>query len=257
MRIGFIGVGNIATAVARGLCRATPAPEKLLLSPRNAEKAAALAQEFAQAEIMADNQAVVDGSDVVMLAVLPPQARGVLGALRFRPDVKVISLMAAVRLLELKDLVAPATDVVRAVPLPPVAQHIGPTAVYPADPETTEMFDRIGTAVPVTDEHQYDALATVTAFAATQYALLSSLSAWLVGEGVDAKSADRYIAAVSHAVAVDAAEGVEHGFDALIKDVSTPGGMNEQVLRMMTEADWFAPIKPAMDAILARHQGRS
>lgn len=257
MRIGFIGVGNIATAVARGLCRATPAPDRVLLSPRNAGKAAALAAEFAQAEVMADNQAVIDGSDVVILAVRPPHAGEVLGALRFRPDLKVISLIAAVRFPDLCKLVAPATDVVRAVPLPPVAQHIGPTAIYPADPATTELFDRIGTAVPVTDEHQFDALATITAVAASQYALMSRLSAWLVAEGVDGKSADRYVTAVAHAVAVDGAEAVEHGFDALIKDVSTPGGMNEQILRMLTEAGWFEPLKPALDAILARHEGRA
>ncbi len=256
MRIGFIGVGNIATAVIRGLCRATPAPDKVLLSPRSAAKAAALAREFPQAEVMADNQAVLDGSDIVMLAVLPQQARDVLGALRFRPDLKVISLIAAFRLPDLREAVAPATDVTRAVPLPPVAQHLGPTAVCPPDALTAELFDRIGTAVQVDDEHKYNALCTVTAVAASQYALLSRLSAWLVDEGVDTDSANRYVTAVAHAVAVDAAEAVEHGFDALIQDVSTPGGMNEQILRMLTEADWFAPVKPALDAILDRHEGR-
>lgn len=257
MKIGVIGTGNIAAAVVRGLCRAAPAPEKVLLSPRNADKAAALAREFPQAEVAPDNQSVVDGSDWVLLAVRPPQAQKVLGALKFRSGQKIVSLIAAVRRPELAEMVKPATDVVRAVPLPPVAQHVGPIAVYPDDPETVELFNRIGTAVPVTDEHQYDALCTVTAIAASQYAFLGKVSDWLVSEGVNKQSADRYIGAVGHAVAMDAAQAADHGFEALIADVSTPGGMNEQVLRMFTEADWFAPIKPALDAILDRYEGRA
>jgi pyrroline-5-carboxylate reductase len=257
MKIGFIGVGNIASAVVRGLCRAEPAPEKIVLSPRNAEKAAALATEFSNIEIAADNQAVVDACDWVMLAVLPPDAPTVTRALRFRPDQKIVSLIAAFRYDTVCDCVKPATNVVRAVPLPPVAQHIGPTAVFPADAEATALFNRIGTAIPVDDEHLYDAMCSVTALAAAQYALLGHVSAWLVGQGLDERSANSYVGAVAEAIAAEAAEGAHHGFDALIKDVSTPGGMNEQVLRMFRAADWFAPLDPALDAILARHEETS
>jgi pyrroline-5-carboxylate reductase len=257
MKIGVIGVGNIAVAVVRGLCRATPTPEKVLLSPRNAEKAAGLAAEFPQVEVAPDNQSVVDGSDWIIPAVRPPQARETLSAITFRPGQKVISIMAAVRMDELRELVAPVTDIARAVPQPSVAQHNGPIAIYPNDPETVEMFSRIGTAVPVDDEHKYDSLCTVTAWAAAHFAFLAHVSRWLVSEGVDKLSADRFAGAISQSISTDAAHGAEHGFEALIEEVSTPGGMNEQILRMLTEADWFAPLKPAFDAILDRNEGRS
>lgn len=257
MRIGFIGVGNIASAVARGLATATPAPERIVLSPRNAEKAAVLAAEFASAVVAADNQAVIDGSDLVVLAVRPPAAETVLAPLAFRAGQKVVSLIAALPYARLCDLVAPALDVVRAVPLPPVARHIGPVALYPDDPTATELFGRIGTAVPVADERQFDALATVTATAAPYYAFLARLADWLAGQGVARDAATRYVAAVAHAIAADAAHAETQGFDGLIADVATPGGMNEQVLRMFTEADWFGPVDPALDAILARHRGQT
>lgn len=257
MRIGFIGVGNIASAVARGLAAANPPPEHILLSPRNAAKAAALAAGLADTRVMPDNQAVIDESDVVVLAVRPPMAEPVLGPLSFRPDQKVISLIAALPYAPLCALVAPATDVVRAVPLPTVARHIGPVALFPEDAEAVELFGRIGTAVPVADEAQFDALATITATAAPYYAFLGRLADWLVGRGVPEAAAVRYVAAVGHAIAADAAGAETHGFDGLIAEVSTPGGMNEQVLRMFTEADWLAAVDPALDAILARHRGES
>lgn len=254
MRIGFVGTGNIASAMVRGLCRANPAPDRVLVSPRNAEKAAALAREFARVEVAADNQAVVDGSDWVFLAMRPPAVEDLVSPLAFRSGQVVVSLAAATPLAVLGPLVAPATRIVRAVPQPTVARHIGPIALYPADDQVIELFGRIGTAVPVDDEAQFDALCTITAIAASQYAFLGRVADWLVGRGVERRSAVRFTTAIAQTVAADADKAEDHGFPALIKEVSTPGGMNEQVLRMLTEAGWFPPVDVALDAILARYR---
>jgi pyrroline-5-carboxylate reductase len=79
-RLGFIGVGTIASAVVRGLCAdAKEPPPSILLSPRSEKCAGALAAEFAGRVSMAsDNQAVVDGCDVLFLSVLPQQVTSLL-----------------------------------------------------------------------------------------------------------------------------------------------------------------------------------
>ena len=255
MTLGFIGTGSIAAAVIKGLCRADPAPDAILVSPRNAEKAAALADEFPCVTVAADNQAVIDGSDWVFLALLPHHAHGILADLDFRAEQKVVSLMAAVRMPDLAELCAPATDICRAVPLPPVAQHVGPTAVYPGDAKVLALFDRIGRAVPVATEREFHMASTVTAFAATYFAFLGHLAERMIRDGTDPAAARRYVAAFGQAVSLEAGAAEDIGFDTLIDNVSTPKGMNEQVLRMLTEAGWFAPMDPAFDAILARHEG--
>jgi len=254
MRIGFIGTGNIAAAMARGWCTAAPTPERVLVSPRNADKAAALAGEFAQVEVAADNQAVIDGSDWVVIAVRPPLVDAVVSPLRFRADHKIISVAAAVPLAVLQRLIAPAGRVVRAVPQPTVARHASPIAVFPSDPEAVALLGRIGAVVPVDDEHQFDALCTVTAIAASQYAFLGRVAEWLTREGVERGAAVRFTTAIAQTIATDADKAEAHGFDALIEEVSTPGGMNEQILRMMTEGGGFDPIDGALDAILARYK---
>lgn len=254
MHIGFIGTGNIASATIRGLCTAVLAPERVLISPRNAEKAAALAAEFAQVEIARDNQAVIDGSDWVFIAVRPPQVEPVISPLSFRPDHKIISLAAAIPLATLARLLKPATRIVRAVPQPTVARHTGPIAVFPADAESVALLGRIGNVVPVDDEHQFDALCTVTAIAASQFAFLGRVADWLAREGVERRAAIRFTTAIAQTIATDADKAEAHGFPALIKEVSTPGGMNEQILRMLTEAGSFEPIDGALDAILARYK---
>ena len=75
MRLGFVGTGTITTALVTGLCTAARPPERILVSPRNAEKAAALAEAFPRVAVAKDNQAVIDGSDWVFRAVLPRIAR--------------------------------------------------------------------------------------------------------------------------------------------------------------------------------------
>ena len=83
--IGVVGVGTISSAAVRGLSEQSgPSAPAFVLSPRNAAKAKALDDAYANVEVAADNQAVVDGCDCILLAVLPGQAEAVCEPLKFR-----------------------------------------------------------------------------------------------------------------------------------------------------------------------------
>ena len=75
---GVLGVGSIATAIVTGLCDGVVEPPEILLSPRNAERAAELAARFPSVRVAMDNQQVVDDSDVVVVCLLPTHAAEVL-----------------------------------------------------------------------------------------------------------------------------------------------------------------------------------
>ena len=64
LRLGVIGVGNIARALLTGLATAVHPPAQILLSPRGAAHAAALAARFPTMRVASDNQAVLDGSEI-------------------------------------------------------------------------------------------------------------------------------------------------------------------------------------------------
>src|SRR6185437_12714819 len=96
MRIGFIGTGTITSAIVSGLNASDSTAFTFLLSPRNADVAASLASAFDNVTVAASNQAVLDGCDIIMLAVRPQVASDVLESLRFRPDHHVISLVALI-----------------------------------------------------------------------------------------------------------------------------------------------------------------
>ncbi|MBL1106668.1 NAD(P)-binding domain-containing protein [Streptomyces sp. 5-8] len=80
-RIGIIGVGEIGRAVVEGLSDGVEEPPEILLSPRGARTAAELAGRYPNVRVRAGNQDVVDGSDVVIVAVRPQDRAEALDAL--------------------------------------------------------------------------------------------------------------------------------------------------------------------------------
>jgi NADP oxidoreductase coenzyme F420-dependent len=95
---------------SRGCARTSTDAPKVLVSPRNAEVAAGLAQRFATVDDAPDNQTVVDDTRVVIVCVRPAVAQTVLAELRFPADRVVISAMACVPVKALQRLVASVTD---------------------------------------------------------------------------------------------------------------------------------------------------
>ena len=81
MRIGFLGTGAITEAVVTGLATA-PEPPDIVVSPRTIARSRALAQCFGNVAVAADNQAVLDRADIVVLArlgtVVSPLTEGLL-----------------------------------------------------------------------------------------------------------------------------------------------------------------------------------
>lgn len=256
MTPGFLGTGSIASAMVRGLCTAAEPPARILVSPRSADKAAALARDFpAVVEVAADNQAVVDGADCVVLSVLPPQLPEVAGALRFRAGQPVLSCVALVPLAEVVTLVAPAGPVVRAVPLPSSARQLGPIAYFPEEDFAAALLRRIGTPVATGGEAEFHALWTLTALIAPYFEVLEHARHWAAGRGVADAAAKAYSASMAQALAVLAVEHEGTDFSALIAEAMTPGGLNEQTRRELGEAGAFAAFPDALERIYRRLDG--
>src|SRR4051794_38587308 len=147
---GVLGVGAIARAIVTGLCHEVADPPPVVLSPRGAATSAELARLFSTVEVATDNQAVLDSSDVVLICLRTADAH-LLGELDWRTDHVVVSATAALGMPRLRELVAPATSACRSVPMPPVAERAGLTAVHPPLAEARELFDRVGETLEVED----------------------------------------------------------------------------------------------------------
>jgi len=256
-RLGFIGVGAIAEALITGMCAGGEQRGNFLLSPRNASLSKGLAERFAFVKVAGDNQAVVDGSDIVFLAVTPQIAAQVLGALRFRPDQRVVSLIATYDTARLRPLVAPATAITRLAPVPSVARRLGPLILCPPSREMGALLEGLGQLIQLESEAELDALWTVTGLMAPYFGLLNEISLWLIGQGVPQSQAQSFVGALFEALSVTAADRAGEGFEKLRAAHTTPGGLNEQSFRELKAAGWMSLFCQALELIQARMQGRA
>ncbi|MGO3024702.1 MAG: NAD(P)-binding domain-containing protein [Brevibacterium sp.] len=261
--IGVIGVGEIASAMVEGLSAGTAATEngggretglRFVLSPRNAERARHLADTIETAEVAESNQEVVDRSDLIVLAVLPQQAAGVLGALDIPAEKTLISAVAGIPTDELSALLPHDPDIVRIIPLPAVRERKGVTAMFPADGDVEALLDLLGGSVTAADETKFSTLSAVTATMSAHFACLQTIAAWLVDRGWDQADADHFIRGqfVGLGTTLDQSEAP---IADLVAAHETPGGLNEQVNRDWMDDTNRANLAAALDRVFIRVAG--
>ncbi len=103
-RLGFIGTGVVATALARGLCDA--GYEVVAVHGRDRRRAQALAQSLSGATAASSRQAVTDAADVVVLAVSDDAIAQVAASIRWSSGHAAVHCNGAASL----DLLRAASD---------------------------------------------------------------------------------------------------------------------------------------------------
>lgn len=253
-RYGVLGVGSLASFIVTGLCDGVDDPPPILLSPRNAETAAALAARFPTVTVAADNQAVLDGSDVVMICLRRAHA-DVLSTLRWRPDHAAVSAVAGLPVARLGEMVAPAGEVSRAVAMPAVAQRSSVTPVHPPLPGVTGLFERLGGTLPIEDGDEFEAIFTAMGTVAPFYEYLGVLADFLRNHGVPGTAAQRLVADTFIGVLEGLAGAEEPDFAELVSHHAPPGGGNAQLTELMHEEGVFEGMRRAIEAVHVRLAG--
>jgi len=252
MKLGFIGVGKIVSAIVEGLCTADAAGIELFLSPRNEKMSASLAGKYSTVRRCGNNQDVLDSSDIIVIALRPAAAEEVLKTLSFHPRHTVVSLVPLLKYADLSTVVQPAGWVCRAIPLPTVVQHNCPIPVFRAPGSVVQMFRLLGQPLEVVDEEQLHAIWTLTGLITPFYELLGELSSWTVGRGVEEGMARAYIADLFQSLAYMAQRAGGVDFAGLASHAATPNGMNEQAGKEIREKGAHESWKEAADRLLKR-----
>jgi pyrroline-5-carboxylate reductase len=164
-RIGFVGAGNMAEALIRGLTSAGVAESRQIIGgePRD-ERRTELSSRYG-IETTADNSEVARASDILILAVKPQLMARVLDEIQ--PHVKstalVISIAAGIPTAAIEAHL-PRVRVVRTMPNTPALVGAGATAIAAGGHATRadldaakHIFDSVGVSV-VVEESQMDAI---------------------------------------------------------------------------------------------------
>jgi len=248
LQCGFIGTGTIAAAVVRAICTA-PASAQITVSPRNRQTAAQLAAEFTRVRVAQSNQAVVDASECVCIALPRQVAQQELQALQFRAGQTIVSFVPTIARAQIAAWCRCDIDAVyRAVPLPFIAAHRSVTPVFPANARLQDLFSQTGGAVVAQSEAQFDAYMLGGSMMGVYFRFARTCADWLHGQGLDAAQARDYVAQLFANLAHEARNGQAPDFHALQREYSTPGGINEIVAQGFEALGGVAALAQALDA---------
>ncbi len=236
IELGFIGAGNMAGALIRGLLTSgVYRRESLIVFDRNET---VLKERTGAHAIRAggSNREVVRESPVVVLSVKPQNMREVLEEIR--PDVRddhlLISIAAGIPLRVIRDILGRDIPMVRVMPNTPALVLQGMSALAPnetAGPDhvalTANIFDAVGQTVVVA-ESKMDA---VTALSGSGPGYLFRMMECLVeagvGVGLDRETA-KCLVVQTFAGAARLAQESKEPLSRLREMVTSPGGPPRQ-----------------------------
>lgn len=254
-KLGFIGTGTITAAIVRGLKGSALRDWPVVLSPRSTALSAELASSLAGVTVATSNQQVVDQSDVVFLAFRPQDAEAVIRPLRFRPEQRIISLVAALDIDTLKSWTG-MSAVARAIPLTFVETRAGVTPIMPPDATAAEIFRALGGCIEVADANAFDSYAAASALMGTYFGFIEAAQDWLVANGLKAEDAGLYLRNLFGSLS-DVLREKPLSLSELRAAHSTKGGLNEHVFLRFVEGGGNIAVDSGLSSVMARIQGRS
>ncbi|MHB8380938.1 MAG: pyrroline-5-carboxylate reductase [Candidatus Binataceae bacterium] len=263
-KLGFIGGGNMAEALAHGLIvHKIFSPADLIASDVAAVRRSHLKRKL-KISVTADNLEVITHSRAILFAVKPQTIAGVLESIAaaLGPNPKhhlFISIAAGVPIARFCEYLGPRTRVIRVMPNAPAMVGEGMAAIVRGrgasksdEALALRIFQAVGAAVVLKDEKLLDAVTALSGSGpAYVYLFAKAMIDAAVSEGLARPLAIamtlktiRGAEAMMRSSKLDAAE--------LIKVVSSPGGTTVAALRRFAEAGFSDIVARAIHAAADR-----
>ena len=254
-KIAFIGGGNMAEAIIQGLTRGGVAVD-ICVAEINPKRRDEVTSRFPNVRVVENVLDAARWGEVVILAVKPQQAAGVLEQLEpaISADKLIISIMAGIQSTKIEEYLASGCRVVRAMPNTPALIGAGATAVCAgrnasaADLELVrQIFAMTGTADCV-EEKLMDAVTALSASGpAYVFTFIEALSDAGVKNGLPRDVAARLAVQTVLGSARMVVETGEH--PALLKErVTSPGGTTIAGLHALENGSFRGVIMDAVEA---------
>jgi len=254
--LGFIGAGNMAEAIARGVIRSgLYRPEQIQASdPVPARRA--VFQDDLKIACHADSTVVAAAADIIVLAVKPQMMAAALGQIRaaLRPDTLVITIAAGISCAYIESQLAPATRVVRVMPNTPMLVGAGISGIAAgahagaADVQLVERIFQAGGQTVRVPEAQINAL---TALSGSGPAYVFYLTEVLAAAGVSLGLAPADAAVLARQTVIGAAQLLGQSTESpeqLRRRVTSPGGTTQAALETLQCGDLAALFRNALAA---------
>jgi pyrroline-5-carboxylate reductase len=251
MKIGFLGTGHITSSVIEGIIKSKIKVKKIYISPRNRLISKKLSKKFKKVIISKNNQQLLDMSNWVFLAVTPKVGHKILKDLNFKKNHKIISFISTINIEKLMKYTK-NKNITRVIPLPFIGIRKGPVVICPKDKSTSKFFKNLGKVIEIKNEKISKNFWTTSSFMAPFYNVLLAMSDWLVGRGVNRKSAEDYTRELFLALSQDSIFKNNLSLKQLVRESQTPGGINAQALRELKKKKFYKIQQTVLNSIFKR-----
>jgi len=253
--IGFIGGGNMASALIGGLIKNELfTPEHIIASAASEKTVSKLKTQFGIQTTLSNSQ-VVNTSDIVVLAVKPYMIFKVIEQIKphLKPNQLIISIASGIKLEKLIHEM-PTQKVYRAMPNTPAAVNLGMTSIctkLPEDDSTrqivSDIFNAIGRVAWIDESLIHAAIAVHGSSPAYAYIMMEAMADAAVLEGMPRDKA--YIMAAQSllgAAQMVLTTGLHPG---VLKDqVTSPGGNTIKAIAVLEQDGFRSSIIRSMQA---------
>ena len=247
MRIGLIGAGNMATALARGL------GEPVLVHDVDAARAEALARELGGTSV-GSNAELAERSDLIVLCHKPGQLEDVAGEVGGRARL-IASILAATPTARI-EAAYPGAPVYRFIPNIPaevgrgvLCYAAGSRAADGPEAEVLELFSRAGDVIRLEEPLIEPAMALMSCGPAFMSLVAESFADAGVGHGLDPGDARR-MAVETMGGTADWLARHDYDLEDLRRRVATPGGATERGLDRLEQEGLRRVCRSAVDAVV-------
>ncbi len=253
-RIGILGVGELCEKMVAGIFKHN-SHARVYLSPRNFERAQRL---FAQypCEILPDNQAVVDKSDIVVIGVRPESLDELAGQVTLREEQLLVSLVAGVTISQIQRSFA-HQNCVRAMFTYAAQVNSTTVVIAPKHPEAEALFAPLGELVVLDSEQEFSVATVSMCMNGWYYFLADQMQAWLQQNGLSSAAARALAVGNLRDCAAYAAQNPDSSLQALGSSIATPGTFTESGRLSLQQAGAFDAWRNASDEVLAKLRRQS
>ena len=252
MNIGFLGTGHITYSIILGIFKSNLKIKKIYISPRNKTIAKKLSKRFKKVTIAKDNQQLINKSSWIFLAITPQVGKKILSKLNFKKNQKIVSFISTINLTQLKKYIGKKNKIVRAIPLPPISNKLGPIPICPPDKKVKGFFSKLGTVIEIKNERLSKNFWVTSSMMAPYYELLKVLSDWLVQRGIKRNMAQKYITSLFVALSEDSLINSKKHLKYLVKSSQTPRGLNEHAIKYLKKVGFYRHFSKSLNSILKR-----
>lgn len=257
-KVGLIGGGNMARAIAGGLLRGGMHATDILIAEPRPEQCELLRDELYGAMISEDNSLVAGQAETLLFAVKPQILKAVcrnLAAVVQQHKPLIISIAAGPRIGDIDEWLGGGMRIVRVMPNQPALIDQGISAMFAnkrVDAASRELAEKVMSAVGqlvwLESETLMDAVTAVSGTGpAYCYLLIDVMIESAVSFGIDAETA-RSLAVETARGATALASAETESMASLIERVRSPGGTTTAAFECLDAADVRGIFADAIEA---------